>query len=162
MMLQAQAKPLMCIILSNNWIYANFTGEETEAGGRSRRQSQRTWSSSPPTNTTKINVRVEQFSQKTNWKQAEGGEVTCLASQCIWLRCCYGTLLLTIATLHRSSLLCPWAWGFIPDSSPLFLVMCQELHWGRDYILFISFNPPHNPVRWVPLLPFYPQRQEFK
>ena len=48
MMLQAQAKPLMCIILLNNWIYADFTGEETEAGGRSRRQSQRTWSSSPP------------------------------------------------------------------------------------------------------------------
>ena len=42
----------------------------------------------PPTNTTKIHVHVEQFSQKTNWKQAEGGEVTCLTSQCIWLRCC--------------------------------------------------------------------------
>jgi len=40
--------------------------------GRSRWQSKRVWSSSPPKKTLKIHLYVEKFSQKTNWKLAEG------------------------------------------------------------------------------------------
>ena len=40
-------------------------------GGGSRWQNRRMWSSPTPTNTSKIHLHGEQFSQKTNWKLAE-------------------------------------------------------------------------------------------
>ena len=98
---------------------------------------------------TKINVHVEQFSQETKGEQAEGGEVACLVSVCL-----AETLLQNITPDHCNTApllsFMSLSMRSIPDSSPLFPAMCQELHWGRDYVLFISFNPPHNPVRWVP------------
>jgi len=41
-------------------------------GGWSRWQSERRWSPSPPTNTSKTCLHVENFSLKTNWKLAGG------------------------------------------------------------------------------------------
>ena len=41
-------------------------------GEEPTRQNRRTWSSPPPTNTSKIHPRVEQFSQSTYWTLAQG------------------------------------------------------------------------------------------